>query len=62
MGNSAVGFLLLLRAGLMNGSLTLPMRFTRTPGFKDGSLHRFLVEHGHVLIAEHFDLPLTLGN
>jgi hypothetical protein len=30
MGNSAVGFLLLLRAGFMNGSLMLAMRFTRT--------------------------------
>lgn len=30
MGNSAAGFLLLLLAGLMNGSFTLPMKFTRT--------------------------------
>ena len=30
-------------------------------GFVDGGLRRFLAEQGQALIAEHFDLSLTLG-
>jgi len=37
------------------------MKFTRTSGFGDCSLRGFLAEQGQALIAEHFDLSLTVA-